>query len=109
MTHTQDIAPTIGITIALYAVIGPVFVGTPEQVADALEDWIDKTGVDGFNLALAVTPETFVDIADELVPELQRRGRYKRDCRPGTLREKLFAGSARLPASHPAAGYRFED
>jgi long-chain alkane monooxygenase len=42
-----------------------------------------------------------------LVPELTRRGRYKKEYAPGTLREKLFgAGRARLNAQHPAARYR---
>jgi FMN-dependent oxidoreductase (nitrilotriacetate monooxygenase family) len=86
--------------------IGPVVVGTPEQVADALEDWVEKTGVDGFNLALAVAPETFVDIADHLVPELQRRGRYKTEYHQGTLREKLFEETAYLPQRHPGAALR---
>jgi len=41
------------------------------------------------------------------VPELQSRGVYKTVYREGTLREKLFPGrGARLPAVHPAAGYR---
>jgi len=40
------------------------------------------------------------------VPELQRRGVYPRGYAPGTLREKLFGGEARLPASHPAARFR---
>jgi hypothetical protein len=38
-----------------------------------------------------------------VVPELQTRGVMKRAYAPGTLREKLFGGAARLPASHPAA------
>ena len=57
--------------------IGPVLVGSPATVADQLEGWIDETGLDGFNLAFVVRPETFVDVVDLLVPELQRRGRYK--------------------------------
>jgi alkanesulfonate monooxygenase len=85
--------------------IGPVIVGSPRTVADALEGWIDDTGLDGFNLAFAVRPETFVAVADLLVPELQRRGRYKRDYAEGTLREKLFGRGARLPPEH--AGARF--
>jgi alkanesulfonate monooxygenase len=86
--------------------IGPVLIGSPPQVADALEAWI-ATDVDGFNLAFALTPETFADIVDLLVPELQARGRYKTGYSPGTLREKLFgAGRARLAASHPAAAFR---
>jgi long-chain alkane monooxygenase len=39
-----------------------------------------------------------------LVPELQRRGVYKQDYAPGTLREKLFGRGAQLQAPHPAAG-----
>jgi hypothetical protein len=74
--------------------LGPLFVGGPQTVADLLEEWVEETDVDGFNLAYAVTHETFSDIVTYLVPELQRRGVYKRDYAPGTLREKLFSGSA---------------
>jgi long-chain alkane monooxygenase len=86
--------------------IGPVVVGTPARVADALEAWIAATGVDGFNMAFAVVPETFADIVDLLVPELQRRGHYKHDYASGTLREKLFGAGPRPKWSHPASGYR---
>jgi alkanesulfonate monooxygenase len=49
------------------------------------------------------------DVVDLLVPELQRRGRYKRGYTPGTLREKLFGpGKARLTAPHPAAQIRLK-
>jgi hypothetical protein len=41
-----------------------------------------------------------------LVPELQRRGVYPDAYVPGTLREKLFGGGARLPETHPAARFR---
>ena len=78
-----------------------------EQIADALTQWIEATDVDGFNLAYAVTPESFEDFVELVVPELQRRGVYKLDYRAGTLREKLFGpGRARLTAPHPAARYR---
>jgi alkanesulfonate monooxygenase len=86
--------------------IGPVIVGSPKTVADQLESWIDETDVDGFNLAFAVRPETFADVADLLVPELQRRGRYKTAYRPGTLREKLFGGAPRLQPPHVGARQR---
>ncbi|MGY3610897.1 MULTISPECIES: LLM class flavin-dependent oxidoreductase [unclassified Bradyrhizobium] len=85
---------------------GPVFVGSPSTVADILQEWVEETDVDGFNLAYAVTPETFEDIVGFLVPELQRRGAYPKVYRPGTLREKLFGRGPHLPSSHPAAGYR---
>ena len=87
--------------------IGPVLVGSPATVADQLEAWVDETDLDGFNLAFAVRPETFVDAVDWLVPELQRRGRYRRSYPPGTLREKLFGAGARLPEAHPAARFRW--
>lgn len=86
---------------------GPVIVGSYRDVADEFEAWVRETDVDGFNLAYAVTPETFVDIADLVVPELCRRGLYKSEYVPGTLREKLYGpGRARLPESHPAARVR---
>jgi len=47
-------------------------------------------GLDGFNIAFAVRPETFVDVVDLLVPELQRRGRHKTEYAKATLRKKLF-------------------
>jgi alkanesulfonate monooxygenase len=87
--------------------IGPIVVGTPEQVADAIEDWVAQTDVDGLNLAFAISPGSFEDIVDLLVPELTRRGIYKSAYAPGTLREKLFgAGRARLQAPHPASSFR---
>jgi alkanesulfonate monooxygenase len=88
--------------IAKHAAVGgrgPVVVGSPEEVAEELIAWVEDTDVDGFNLAYAVMPETFADFVDMVMPELQRRGRYKRDYAPGTLREKLYGqGRARLGA-----------
>jgi len=86
--------------------IGPVIVGSPATIADQLENWVEETGIDGFNLAFAVRPETFVDVVDLVVPELQRRGRYKTAYAKGTLREKLF-GRARLDDRHPATRHRW--
>ena len=86
---------------------GPVFVGGPATIADELIAFADQTGVDGFNLAYAVMPESFTDFIDLVVPELQKRGRFKTEYAKGTLREKLFpAGGPRLPTSHPAQKYR---
>jgi long-chain alkane monooxygenase len=86
--------------------LGPLFVGGPQTVADLLEELVEDTDVDGFNFAYAVTHETFSDIVTHLVPELQKRGRYKRDYAQGTLREKLFGGGPRLPKAHVGARYR---
>ncbi|MFZ2561419.1 MAG: LLM class flavin-dependent oxidoreductase [Corynebacterium variabile] len=90
--------------------LGPVVVGSGESVADQLENWVEATGVDGFNLAYAVTPGTFRDVIDHVVPVLQARGEYPTTYAPGTLREKLFAdrtGAGPLvPHNHSAARYR---
>jgi alkanesulfonate monooxygenase len=86
---------------------GAIFAGTPGEVADSMESWMDETGVDGFNLSRGISFATFEDVVDMLVPELQRRGRYKLDYEEGALRQKLTGnGSARLPAAHPANAYR---
>jgi len=86
--------------------LGPVFVGSPSTIADILQQWVEETDVDGFNIAYAVTPESFEDVVQFVVPELQRRGAYPTAYRPGTLREKLFGDGPYLQAPHPAANYR---
>ena len=85
---------------------GPVVIGSPPQVADQLEAWMDETGVDGFNLAFAVMPETFSDVVELILPELQKRGRYRTSYVEGTLREKLFGRSAYLSENHTARKVR---
>jgi len=84
----------------------PVLIGSPGQVADQLIEWIDATGLDGFNLTRIVTPQSYADFIDLVIPELQQRGRYKTAYADGTLRHKLFGQGPRLPADHPAAAWR---
>lgn len=81
--------------------------GTPSEVADRIEEFIDTTDADGINLIQHLTPGTFADFVEHVVPELQRRGRYRTAYTPGeTLRERLFgAGHARPLADHPASAY----
>ncbi|MDR5836023.1 LLM class flavin-dependent oxidoreductase [Caballeronia sp. LZ034LL] len=88
---------------------GAFAVGSPEEIADEMQAWVEETGIDGFNLGYVLAHESFTDFADLVVPELQRRGVYKRVYAPGTLREKLFDGAPTLPASHPARQARFWD
>ncbi|WP_432536150.1 LLM class flavin-dependent oxidoreductase [Kineococcus arenarius] len=87
---------------------GPVLAGSPATVADALEEFADVSGVDGFNLMYATMPGTFADVVDHLVPELRRRGRAAPPSAPGTtLRERLGSGDGpRLAAAHPGAAHR---
>lgn len=82
--------------------MGPVIVGSPATVADELQRWVDVADIDGFNLAYAVTPGTFVDLVDLVVPELQRRGAVRTEYEGTTLRENLYgAGQQRLREDHP--------
>ena len=76
-------------------------VGSAGQVAEALIEWTQAAGVDGFNLSRTVAPECFADFGRWVVPELQARGAFKTAYSAGTLRHKLF-GQTGLPASHPA-------
>jgi alkanesulfonate monooxygenase SsuD/methylene tetrahydromethanopterin reductase-like flavin-dependent oxidoreductase (luciferase family) len=80
-------------------------VGTGPQVADAIEGWVDEFGVDGFLLSQMISPGSVEDFVDLVVPELQRRGRYRVEYAESTLRER-FAGQARLLESHPGAAHR---
>jgi alkanesulfonate monooxygenase SsuD/methylene tetrahydromethanopterin reductase-like flavin-dependent oxidoreductase (luciferase family) len=86
--------------------LGPFLIGSGEQIADQLQEWVDETDVDGFNLAYAITPGTFADIVEHLVPELQRRGLHRTAYEPGTLRDKLLGEGPRLPARHRGARMR---
>jgi FMN-dependent oxidoreductase (nitrilotriacetate monooxygenase family) len=85
---------------------GGFTVGSPSQVADELQEWVEETDVDGFNLTNVITPGSFADFVDYVVPELQRRGAYKTAYSEGTLRDKLFGRGPRLPETHRAARYR---
>ena len=87
--------------------MGEVIVGDPQQVADELERWIDEGGLDGINLAYHVSPGSFEDFIEFVVPELQKRGRYRTSYEGETLRESLFGkGQTKVADSHPAAKYR---
>jgi alkanesulfonate monooxygenase SsuD/methylene tetrahydromethanopterin reductase-like flavin-dependent oxidoreductase (luciferase family) len=83
---------------------GQFLTGAPEQIADALQTW-HAAGVDGFNLVYSVTPGSFVDFIEAVVPILQARGLVQREYAPGPLRQKIF-GTPRLPNRHPATAYR---
>lgn len=85
---------------------GPVLVGSAETVSDALQQWVEDTDVDGFNLAYILAHQTFADVVEFIVPELQKRGVYQTSYAQGTLREKLFGAGPYLPENHRAAKYR---
>ena len=85
---------------------GPVFVGDPGEVADEMQAWVDEADVDGFNLAYAISPGTFEDVVEHLVPELQRRGVHRTEYEDSSLRDRLFGAGDRLPDRHGGAAFR---
>lgn len=68
---------------------GLQMVGTAAQVADRMEEWLDGRACDGFNVMFPFVPEGLDDVVDRLVPELQRRGLFRRDYEGTTLRDHL--------------------
>jgi alkanesulfonate monooxygenase SsuD/methylene tetrahydromethanopterin reductase-like flavin-dependent oxidoreductase (luciferase family) len=71
----------------------PQFVGTPADVADQLEAYFDFVGGDGFMLSPIYSPGAIEEFADLVVPELQRRGRFRKDYCGHTQRDHLLQDS----------------
>jgi FMN-dependent oxidoreductase (nitrilotriacetate monooxygenase family) len=68
---------------------GLAMVGTPAMIADQMEEWLVSEGSDGFNVMFPYLPAGLDDFVDRVVPELQRRGLFRRDYEGVTLRENL--------------------
>ncbi|HVJ42631.1 MAG TPA: LLM class flavin-dependent oxidoreductase [Dongiaceae bacterium] len=68
---------------------GLAFVGTPQTIADEMEQWLVEEGSDGFNVMFPWLPGGLDAFADRLVPELQRRGLFRTEYEGTTLREHL--------------------
>ena len=64
-----------------------VMAGTPEQVADTIEEWVDDGAADGFNVMPLLLPHMLDVFADEVVPILKRRGRFRTEYAGATLRD----------------------
>ena len=54
-----------------------------------MEQWLFEEGCDGFNIMFPYVPEGLEDFVDKVVPELQRRGLFRREYEGKTLRENL--------------------
>ena len=68
---------------------GLAMVGTPATIADEMEEWLLGEGCDGFNIMFPYVPGGLDDFVDLVVPELQRRGIFRREYEGMTLRENL--------------------
>jgi alkanesulfonate monooxygenase SsuD/methylene tetrahydromethanopterin reductase-like flavin-dependent oxidoreductase (luciferase family) len=75
-----------------------VICGTPAGIADTLEEWFVGGAADGYNILPAYFPGAFADFVDLVVPELQRRGLFRRDYEGTTLREHLGLPRVAAPA-----------
>jgi FMN-dependent oxidoreductase (nitrilotriacetate monooxygenase family) len=68
---------------------GLAFVGTPTMIADQMEEWLLAEAADGFNVWFSDLPAGLDDFVEHVVPELQRRGIFRREYEGKTLRENL--------------------
>lgn len=64
-------------------------IGTPEQIADQLQEWFDNEAADGFNIMPPVFPSGLTDFVELVIPELQKRGIFRTEYEGATLRENL--------------------
>jgi FMN-dependent oxidoreductase (nitrilotriacetate monooxygenase family) len=64
-------------------------IGTPITIADQMEEWLVSEACDGFNVMFPYLPGGLDDFVDRVVPELQRRGLFRREYEGTTLRENL--------------------
>src|SRR5262245_11526979 len=68
---------------------GLALVGTPNTIADEMEEWLTTEGSDGFTIMFPYLPGGLDDFIERVVPELQRRGLFRREYEGRTLRENL--------------------
>ncbi len=104
-----DLARKEGLTIRELAAragsySGLAFVGTPQSIADEMQAWLEESGSDGFNMMFPWVPAGLEDFTDLVVPELQRRGIFRkglcrndaaRPSRPRPSRKPLLRATCR--------------
>jgi alkanesulfonate monooxygenase SsuD/methylene tetrahydromethanopterin reductase-like flavin-dependent oxidoreductase (luciferase family) len=64
-------------------------VGGPKEIADKMEEWFTKPACDGFVVAATYVPDGYRDFVTHVVPELQRRGLFRKEYAGTTLRDHL--------------------
>ncbi len=68
---------------------GLQMVGTPVEIADTMQAWLESEASDGFNIMFPTVPAGLDDFVELVVPELQRRGIFRREYEGTTLRDHL--------------------
>ncbi|MGW2814179.1 NtaA/DmoA family FMN-dependent monooxygenase [Streptomyces sp. NPDC001415] len=88
----REMAATRGLSIRELAIEvrgRHTFVGTPAQVADAIDEFVQSDGADGFIFVPHITPTGLDDLVDKVVPLLQEKGVFRADYTGTTLRDHL--------------------
>jgi len=85
-TTLRELAPVFGVGMG-----GLRFIGSGEEVAEAMLATLDEGGGEGFILRCDVLPKSLYDIASLLIPSLRRRGRYPSRYASPCLRERIVA------------------
>jgi alkanesulfonate monooxygenase len=81
-------------------------IGTPAMIADQMQAWLEAKACDGFNVMFPYLPVGLDDFVDQVVPELQRRGIFRRHYQGTTLRDHLGLprpGNRYFPAPRASA------
>ena len=81
-------------------------VGTPKTIADEMEEWIETKASDGFTIMFPYLPGGARRFLRGVVPELQRRGLFRREYEGKTLRENLGIAAAGQPLLRHASPWR---
>ena len=68
---------------------GLEMVGTANEIADTMQTWLETGACDGFNIMFHTVPAGIDDFVQLVIPELQRRGIFRREYTGTTLREHL--------------------
>jgi alkanesulfonate monooxygenase len=74
-------------------------IGTPNDIVDAMEEWFKGSAADGFNLLPTWLPGGLDEVVDLVIPEMQRRGLYRKAYHGRTLRENLGLAWPEHPAA----------
>jgi alkanesulfonate monooxygenase SsuD/methylene tetrahydromethanopterin reductase-like flavin-dependent oxidoreductase (luciferase family) len=94
--------PTIRELYLRSGITGSARIGTPGDIADAMQEWFENGACDGFNITPTHLPGGCEDFVELVVPELQRRGLFRTEYECKTLREHL--GLKRPVSRYAAAG-----
>lgn len=92
--NVLDLARTTNMTVRQLAqrlggYSGLAFVGTPQSIADEMQEWLEQRGSDGFTVNFPYLPAGLDDFCEKVVPELQRRGIFRTAYEGHTLRDHL--------------------